>query len=111
VRMVKARLAFDQRRARKNGVALPLEQGGVPKSCLFQAYSGQFRRTPAHDETAGSPLRVQTLRALPRSREQPENPLALWRTPDHLSASQHTTAISVPERGGDSPEPERDQNS
>jgi len=28
----------------------------VPKSCPFQTRSGQFQRTPAHDDATGSPL-------------------------------------------------------
>jgi hypothetical protein len=46
------------------------QTSGVPKSCPFQAHSGQFQRTPAPDATTGSPLRGQTLRGLPRSRHQ-----------------------------------------
>jgi hypothetical protein len=52
------------------GVTSTAERGGVPKSCPFQAHSGLFRPTPAHDGTAGSPLHGKLLRALPRRRHQ-----------------------------------------
>src|SRR5262245_12254468 len=46
----------------------------VPKSCPFQAQSGQFRRTPAHDDATGSFLCRKTYEHFRDPGAEPENP-------------------------------------